>query len=79
MKLPRDLSGPDLAKVLRSFGYEVTRQTRCAIWILRQPAPGDRGTELATVLVQDGCQRSLAQLLGRLGLAKRSGPRATFD
>ena len=27
MKLPRDLSGPDLAKVLRSLGYEVTRQT----------------------------------------------------
>jgi predicted RNA binding protein YcfA (HicA-like mRNA interferase family) len=27
MKLPRDLSGPDLAKVLRSVGYEITRQT----------------------------------------------------
>ena len=27
MKLPRDLSGPDLAKALRSFGYEATRQT----------------------------------------------------
>jgi predicted RNA binding protein YcfA (HicA-like mRNA interferase family) len=27
MKLPRDLSGPDLAKVLRTLGYEVTRQT----------------------------------------------------
>ena len=27
MKLPRDLAGPDLAKVLRSLGYEVTRQT----------------------------------------------------
>jgi hypothetical protein len=26
MKLPRDLSGPDLAKLLRSLGYEVTRQ-----------------------------------------------------
>ncbi len=25
MKLPRDLSGPDLAKVLRSLGYKVTR------------------------------------------------------
>ncbi len=27
MKLPRDVSGDDLAKALRVFGYEVTRQT----------------------------------------------------
>lgn len=27
MKLPRDLSGQDLARALRTFGYEVTRQT----------------------------------------------------
>ncbi len=27
MKLPRDLSGNELAKLLRRFGYEVTRQT----------------------------------------------------
>lgn len=27
MRLPRDLSGNDLARVLRSLGYEVTRQT----------------------------------------------------
>jgi len=27
MKLPRDLSRPGLAKLLRAFGYEVTRQT----------------------------------------------------
>jgi predicted RNA binding protein YcfA (HicA-like mRNA interferase family) len=27
MKLPRDLSGPDLAKRLRRVGYELTRQT----------------------------------------------------
>lgn len=27
MKPPRDLSGPDLAPVLRTFRYEVTRQT----------------------------------------------------
>jgi predicted RNA binding protein YcfA (HicA-like mRNA interferase family) len=26
MKLPRDVSGPDLVKALRHFGYEVTRQ-----------------------------------------------------
>lgn len=27
MKLPRDLSGADLAKALAKLGYEVTRQT----------------------------------------------------
>ena len=27
MKLPRDLSGDQLTKLLRRFGYEVTRQT----------------------------------------------------
>jgi len=26
MKLPRDISGEALAKVLRKFGYEMTRQ-----------------------------------------------------
>ncbi len=27
MKLPRDLSGEELAALLRRYGYEVTRQT----------------------------------------------------
>ena len=27
MKLPRDLSGHDLAKSLRRFGYQIVRQT----------------------------------------------------
>jgi predicted RNA binding protein YcfA (HicA-like mRNA interferase family) len=27
MRLPRDLSGDDLAKALAAFGYQVTRQT----------------------------------------------------
>ena len=27
MKLPRDISGDELAKVLRTFGYNLTRQT----------------------------------------------------
>ncbi len=27
MRLPRDLSGTDLAKALRRYGYETTRQT----------------------------------------------------
>jgi predicted RNA binding protein YcfA (HicA-like mRNA interferase family) len=28
MRLPRDVSGDDLAQALRQFGYRVTRQTR---------------------------------------------------
>ena len=27
MKLPRDISGDELAKHLKTFGYEITRQT----------------------------------------------------
>ena len=27
MKLPRDLSGEQLARLLRQYGYEITRQT----------------------------------------------------
>jgi len=27
MRLPRDLSGDDLAKILKVFGYQITRQT----------------------------------------------------
>jgi predicted RNA binding protein YcfA (HicA-like mRNA interferase family) len=27
MKLPRDVAGSDLAKALRRFGYQITRQT----------------------------------------------------
>ncbi|MBD0255176.1 MAG: type II toxin-antitoxin system HicA family toxin [Cytophagales bacterium] len=27
MKIPRDLSGADLVRLLRQFGYEVSRQT----------------------------------------------------
>ena len=27
MKLPRDISGPELARALKKLGYEITRQT----------------------------------------------------
>lgn len=36
MRLPRDLSGADLAKSLRSLGYEVTRQTGSHIRLTTQ-------------------------------------------
>lgn len=36
MRLPRDLSGADLAKSLRSLGYEVTRQSGSRIRLTTQ-------------------------------------------
>jgi predicted RNA binding protein YcfA (HicA-like mRNA interferase family) len=36
MRLPRDLSGLDLAKSLRKFGYEITRQTGSHIRLTTQ-------------------------------------------
>jgi predicted RNA binding protein YcfA (HicA-like mRNA interferase family) len=36
MKVPRDLSGVSLAKSLRKFGYEVTRQTGSHIRLTTQ-------------------------------------------
>ncbi len=36
MKLPREISGKDLAKLLRRYGYEVTRQTGSHIRLTAQ-------------------------------------------
>lgn len=36
MKLPRDLSGADLVKALKIFGYQVTRQTGSHIRLTTQ-------------------------------------------
>jgi hypothetical protein len=48
-------------------------------WLLREPQAGDGRTRLATVLVHGGCQRTLAQLLSRLGLARRQARGAPSD
>ena len=41
MKLPRDLSGAELAKLLRRYGYEITRQTGSHLRL----TSGIRGTQ----------------------------------
>ena len=41
MKLPRDLSGNDLARLLRRFGYEISRQTGSHIRL----TSSEKGTE----------------------------------
>ncbi len=38
MKIPRDLSGSDLAKALRRLGYQITRQTGSHLRLTTQEA-----------------------------------------
>ena len=33
MKIPRDISGEDLIKLVKPYGYSVTRQTGSHIWL----------------------------------------------
>lgn len=40
MRLPRDLSGDDLVKKLREYGYEPTRQTGSHIRLTRSTGEG---------------------------------------
>lgn len=40
MRLPRDLSGDDLVKKLREYGYEPTRQTGSHIRVTRSTGEG---------------------------------------
>ena len=61
MKLPRDLSGDDLAKVLRKFGYEVTRQTGSHMRLTTQ----QRGEHHITVPYHDPLRvGTLSAILG---------------
>lgn len=56
MKLPRDLSGDDLAKALRDLGYEPTRQTGSHLRLTTQrggehhvTVPRHRGLRVGTL------------------------------
>lgn len=42
MKIPRDVSGEDLVRSLRRFGYEVTRQTGSPIRVTWKVESGER-------------------------------------
>ncbi len=65
MKLPRDLSGADLARALRRLGYQVTRQTGSPMRL----TSGERGEHHVTVPAHtplkmgtlDGILRDVAQ------------------
>lgn len=72
MRLPRDLSGEDLVKKLRPFGYEMTRQTGNHIRLTRV-APG--GAHHVTVprqrALRVGTLNSiLGEVAAHLGLEK---------
>jgi predicted RNA binding protein YcfA (HicA-like mRNA interferase family) len=49
VKLPRDVSGQDLARRLRSYGYEVTRQVGSHMRLTTQ----ERGTHHITIPAHD--------------------------
>ena len=42
MKLPRDVSGQDLARALRIYGYAITRQTGSHMRLTRQGPHGQQ-------------------------------------
>lgn len=61
MKLPRDVSGRELAKALQVLGYRITRQTGSHIRI----TTNDRGTHHVTIPDHDPLRvGTLAAILG---------------
>jgi predicted RNA binding protein YcfA (HicA-like mRNA interferase family) len=61
MKLPRDVSGADLAKQLRRLGYEVTRQTGSHLRL----TASERGQHHVTIPNHDSLKvGTLAGILG---------------
>ena len=71
MKLPRDLSGPELAKLLRVLGYEVSRQTGTHLRLTTQ----QRGEHHITIpnhspLKLGTLAAILADVAGHFGLSR---------
>ena len=62
MRLPRDLSGNDLAQLLRRFGYEISRQTGSHIRLTSKV----KGTE-HHITIPAHKQLSVGTLSGILG------------
>lgn len=63
MKLPRDLSGRDLARALEAFGYMVTRQTGSHLRLTTQ----DRGEHHLTIPDHSAIRvGTLATILGEV-------------
>ncbi len=63
MKLPRDLSGRDLARALEVFGYAITRQTGSHLRLTTQ----DHGEHHVTIPDHAGLRvGTLAAILGEI-------------
>jgi len=69
MRLPRDLSGSDLAKALEHYGYELTRQTGSHLRLSREgeephhiTIPAHRSLKVGTL---SAILRSVARHLGK--------------
>ena len=61
MRLPRDLSGKELAQALHKVGYNITRQTGSHVRLTTQ----DRGEHHVTVPLHDALRvGTLAAILG---------------
>jgi predicted RNA binding protein YcfA (HicA-like mRNA interferase family) len=72
MKLPRDLSGPELAQLLRVLGYEVSRQTGSHLRLTTQ----QRGEHHITIpnhspLKLGTLAAILADVAGHFGLSRK--------
>jgi predicted RNA binding protein YcfA (HicA-like mRNA interferase family) len=64
MRLPRDLSGTDLARALAVFGYEITRQTGSHLRLTTQEA----GEHHVTIPAHDSLRiGTLAAIVDEVG------------
>ena len=73
MRLPRDLSGDGLAKVLATLGYEVTRQTGSHMRLTTQEQGGHHVTVPQREALRIGTVAAvLADIADHFGLSKES-------
>jgi len=73
VRLPRDLSGDGLAKVLATLGYEVTRQTGSHMRLTTQEQGGHHVTVPQREALRIGTVAAvLADIADHFGLSKES-------
>jgi predicted RNA binding protein YcfA (HicA-like mRNA interferase family) len=80
MRLPRDLSGADLARALKKFGYRVTRQTGSHLRL----TTSERGEHHLTVPDHDSLRIGtlssiLADIAAHLELSRDEVARRLFE
>ena len=79
MKLPRDLSGNDLARKLRLFGYEVTRQVGSHVRLTTQKEGQHHITIPANDPLKIGTLSAIiAEIATHLGMTKEEIANAIF-